>query len=238
MYSFKSKVRYSEIDREGRLTIPAVINYFQDCSTFQSESLGVGVEHLKKENRAWVLNSWQVEFIKSASLMQDIEIGTWSYGAKGVYGLRNFVLNGKEKERLVNANSLWVLTDITTGKPVKVEAEDVEVYGYEPPIQMADYGRKIKTEGDGERKQSFTVKKYHIDTNGHVNNAIYVQFAMEYLTDDRKIKTLRAEYKKSARYGNIIVPVIYSEENALTVSLDDENGVSYARVQFIYETAL
>lgn len=234
MYSFKSKVRYSEVDRDGKLDIPSVINYFQDCSTFQSESLGVGVEYLKNEKRAWLLNSWQVEFIKDAVLMQDIEIGTWSYGASGVYGFRNFVLNGNAGERLVNANSLWVFTDISSGRPVKVEPKDVEMYGFEPPIDMTDYGRKIKTDGEGEKKPSFAVRKYHIDTNGHVNNAIYVQFAMEYLDEAKTVKTLRAEYKKSAVYGDIIVPVVYINENTMTVSLNDENGGTYARVQFIF----
>lgn len=46
MYTFDSRIRYSEIDRSGRLSIPAVVDYFQDCSAFQSEELGVGVEYL------------------------------------------------------------------------------------------------------------------------------------------------------------------------------------------------
>ena len=40
MYEFNSRVRYSEIDHHGTLTLPALINYFQDCSTFQSEDCG------------------------------------------------------------------------------------------------------------------------------------------------------------------------------------------------------
>lgn len=28
----------------GTLTLPALINYFQDCSTFQSEDVGLGTE--------------------------------------------------------------------------------------------------------------------------------------------------------------------------------------------------
>lgn len=233
MYSFKSKVRYSEVDREGRLALWSVINYFQDCSTFQSESLNMGVEYLKKEKRAWLLNSWQVEFIKDAYLMEDIEIGTWSYGSNGVYGYRNFVLNDAEGNRLVNANSLWVFTDIETGRPVKVEEKDVEPYGREPRIEMKDYGRKIKIEGNGEEQPRFGVRKYHIDTNGHVNNAIYVQFAMEYLSSDIKVNALRVEYKKSAVYGDIICPVVYNEHDKITVALNDEGGGNYAKVQFI-----
>lgn len=50
-YEFESKVRYSEIDHRGTMTLPALINYFQDCSTFQSEEIGYGMEVLKKEKK-------------------------------------------------------------------------------------------------------------------------------------------------------------------------------------------
>ena len=42
MYTFDSRVRYSETDSGGKLTMASLINYFQDCSTFQAEELGVG----------------------------------------------------------------------------------------------------------------------------------------------------------------------------------------------------
>ena len=41
MYTFESRVRYSEVDAEGKLPVPGIIDYFQDCSVFQSEDLGV-----------------------------------------------------------------------------------------------------------------------------------------------------------------------------------------------------
>ena len=42
VFEFPARIRYSEADHRGLLTLPGVINYFQDCSTFQSEALGVG----------------------------------------------------------------------------------------------------------------------------------------------------------------------------------------------------
>ena len=55
-YSFTSRIRYSEIGEDGNLTLPGLINYFQDCSTFQSEAIGEGVAELKKRGCAWVLS--------------------------------------------------------------------------------------------------------------------------------------------------------------------------------------
>ena len=36
MYTFDSRIRYSETDEYSSLTVPALIDYFQDCSSFQS----------------------------------------------------------------------------------------------------------------------------------------------------------------------------------------------------------
>lgn len=56
-YEFEGKVRYSEIDHRATMTLPALINYFQDCSTFQSEQLGYGMDVLKKE-KYLTLTTW------------------------------------------------------------------------------------------------------------------------------------------------------------------------------------
>lgn len=238
MYSFQDKVRYSEVDRNGKLSIPAIVNYMQDCSTFQSEYLGLGIEYLKKSHKAWVLNSWQIELLEDIHICDEIITGTWSYGSKGVYGYRNFVIRTPEERPLVNANSLWVLIDTTTGTPVKVTPGDIEAYGREEKIDMEYLDRKIKIAGDGVLGEPVLVRKYHIDTNGHVNNSWYVWFAMEFAPDDdriqgKRINRLRVEYKKSARYGDKIYPVVYEQENYITVALNDAEGRPYAVVQMI-----
>ena len=75
-YTFDSKVRFSEVDHTGRITLPGIINYFQDCSTFQSESIGLGVDYFAEHNRAWVLTYWQVVIEEYPRLAQEINIAT------------------------------------------------------------------------------------------------------------------------------------------------------------------
>ena len=60
MYTFDSRVRYSEVGEDARITVNAIIDYMQDCTNFQSEDLGVGLEYHKKKQLMWVLNSWQI----------------------------------------------------------------------------------------------------------------------------------------------------------------------------------
>lgn len=46
------RVRFSEIDHTRKITVPSIINYFQDCSTFQSEDIGVGLDVLSKKEKS------------------------------------------------------------------------------------------------------------------------------------------------------------------------------------------
>ena len=76
MYSFNSRIRYSECGADGYLTIVALLNYFQDCSTFQSEDLGVGVAALHERGTLWVVNSWQIDIMRLPRLCDRVGIYT------------------------------------------------------------------------------------------------------------------------------------------------------------------
>ena len=90
MYTFESRIRYSETDSDGELTMASLINYFQDCSTFQSEDLGLGVECLKKEHLVWVLSSWQIVVERYPRLCERGDSGYASLRYERISGLSQF----------------------------------------------------------------------------------------------------------------------------------------------------
>ena len=94
MYSFDSRVRYSEVGEDKKLTLNGIINYFQDSSTFQSEELHIGVGRLEELKRVWVLSSWQIVVDRYPSLCENIRISTWPYQFQVFLGWRNFTMTG------------------------------------------------------------------------------------------------------------------------------------------------
>ena len=231
-YTFDSKVRFSEVDHTGRITLPGIINYFQDCSTFQSESIGLGVDYFAEHNRAWVLTYWQVVIEEYPRLAQEINIATWATEFKSMLGKRNFCMTDAERKKLAYANSVWAYMDMKKGRPVRPSAEEVEPYGSGEPLEMDYQPRKIKLPESAVKKEPFAVRKYHIDTNEHVNNCQYVQMAMEYIEHAGDIRQVRVEYKNSAVYGDIIVPKVAAEETRTVVELCDESDRIFATVEF------
>ena len=114
-YSFNSRVRYSETGENGKLTLPGVLNYFQDCCTFHAESVGLGGDVLKARDRAWVLSSWQVIVDEYPAMGTEIRITTAPYDFKGFMGMRNFTIETMDGKKLAWANSNWTHLAISTG---------------------------------------------------------------------------------------------------------------------------
>lgn len=234
MYQFSSRVRYSEVNSEKILTLPALLDYLQDCCTFQSEELGVGVDYLADNHAAWVLSSWQIRICRYPEFGEQITVSTWAYDFKGFYGYRSFKVEGEDKELLAYANSLWVFMDTDTMRPMRINQKMIDVYLPQmAEIIGTDWGdRKLQVPEGGTAGKPIRVQRCHIDTNHHVNNGKYVQMAEEFLPEDFEVGELRVEYKKAAVLGDVLTPVYCVNENQVTVTLADEAGKTCAIVQF------
>ena len=118
MYKMETRIRYSECGTDNKLKIEALINYFQDCTTENSERIGVGFSYLRERKRAWILNSWQIVIRRRPEVGEAVQICTWATGFQGVFGPRDFCMQTTEGEMLASAHSLWVYIDTETGRPM------------------------------------------------------------------------------------------------------------------------
>ncbi|RKM59895.1 acyl-[acyl-carrier-protein] thioesterase [Butyrivibrio sp. CB08] len=211
MYTFDSRIRYSEVDKNAELTIESLINYFQDCSTFQTQDGPANMAYLRQQGVAWVLNSWQIVINRYPRLCEEVTIGTIPYELKGFFGHRNFFMDTKDGERLATANSVWTLFNFEKGIPARISQEMVDAYPLGEKLPM-DYGdRKIAIPEDAEifEADEIQVRTHHLDTNNHVNNGQYIRMAIESLPDkDIRVGALRAEYRKQAVLGDTLYPEI------------------------------
>ena len=231
-YHFNGRVRYSETNENGLLTLPGILNYFQDCCTFHSEDIGQGMEILKKRSRVWVLSSWQVVIDRYPAMGEKLVISTAPYDFRGFMGMRNFILDTIDGERLAWANTCWTHINTETGLPAKLTSEDTKGYINVAKLEMDYAPRKISLPEKREKMNEIVIQKHHLDTNHHVNNARYVRMAQDYIPADYKTGQMRAEYKRQALLGDEIVPKTAHTEGIYTVALCDTDGKPYAVVEF------
>ena len=234
MYSFDSMIRYSETDKNEKLSVTGLVNYFQDCSAFHSESLHIGAKELDSAHRGWLLSSWQIVINRMPQILECVKVSTWPYEFERFYGTRNFTLTDKDGEVIACANSIWVFINTQTRRPALPETKFKDTYVLEDKYEDMNYeGRKILAPVNMQKMDSFSVRKCNLDTFNHVNNGQYIQMAEEYLTEGFKVGQIRAEYKMSAVYGDIICPYIQTkEDDRFVVDLQNEAGKTFALIEF------
>ena len=239
MYSVESRVRYSEVDENRSIRLVSLINYLQDCSCFQMEDLGVGVEHQAQGHFAWVLAAIRIEIERLPRHCERIRTSTWCHTLNRRQAGRNFALYGEDNTRIVRADSLWTTFDTEAQRICMVPESEAAYYEGDEQLVLPAFKRKLMPMGEGVARSPIKVAEHNIDTNQHVNNAQYVQMALDALAaadivlDPQHVKAISAQYRAQAHLGDIITPIIYTEANAFCVSLEGEDTVyAVVRIEF------
>ena len=208
-YEYNERIRYSECDGIGVLRYDALVDLFQDCSTFQSEDKGLTLTKLLGMHLGWMLSFWQIDIDKMPALGDNVYVGTAPYGLKNCVGTRNFFMKSADGDMMVRSNSVWVLMDLEKQLPVKIPDMITDSYTISEKLDMEYLPRKLKLpETPAMSTSRFTVEKYFLDSNGHMNNAWFVrlaQTAFPQAADERGLSRICVEYKKQARLGNVMI---------------------------------
>ena len=231
MYSFQSKIRYSEIDKDGYLSLEAMMNYFQDCSAMQSEELGVGIRYQRENKFTWMLLQWHVQIFKKPKYGETIVVGTWPYSFKNIKGGRNFVMQNTDGETLVRADSEWVRIDLEKNRIAKIPEELVKIYKMEPPLEMGEVRKKFDADDTVEIVDKVTVTPFFLDTNGHVNNVKYLSVVEGYMKDF-PYDEFRVEYRTQAFLGDEIGVLSYMKDGCKRFVLKNQNEELLVNIEF------
>ena len=114
-YGYEKRIRYSECDGIGVLRYDALVDIFQDCTTFQSEDIGFNLTRMLGMDLGWMLSFWQIDIDELPVLGDNVHIGTVPYGLKGCIGSRNFYMSSGEN-MIIKSNSIWVLMNLKKQK--------------------------------------------------------------------------------------------------------------------------
>lgn len=234
-YEMPGRIRFSEVDQHGVLTLYHLINYLQDASTFHAEDRMVGMDWCNEQGIAWILASWQLH-IRSYPRMGDrIVVKTWPYSFRSCLGGRNYTIETEDGELLVTANSEWVLMNLKENRMVRVSQTMKDAYNANADDKLQEDlgGRKIAIWETGEEKEHFHIQEHMLDTNHHVNNGQYILMAENYMEEGFRAVHFRAEYKKQAYLGDEIVPMVCQNEKGYQVVLKNTAGEAYFVGEFL-----
>ena len=235
-YEFLSRIRYSEVDQNERLLIDHLADYFQDCTIYHDDSVGMGLGYWHERGAMWVTTSWKILFFDMPHCCDYVKVRTDAINCRGFVGIRNFTLRAAESGKMLAAAfAKFALLDAKTGQPVRIRPEEGKAYGKNEPIPMEEEKQHIVLPDDAEVKEAITVGIHHLDPNHHVNNVQYIVMAMRYLPEGFVPKMMRFSYHRSALLGDVMIPKIAYRDHEVTGMFLREDGEMYAAFRFTDE---
>ena len=228
-YIHNTRIGYHEVDKNRSLSLPSLIDIFQDTGGFHGADCGYSNKQLADKGLAWIVSTWQISVNDLPKLDDHVTVETYPFSFKFMLANRHYILRSPEGHVYVRANSLWVLMDMNKYAPFRIPVEMKEAYGQcEDKTDGFDFGnRKITVPEGGTCLDPISVDRYMIDTNGHVNNKEYVRIASCLLPENISWNYYHAEYTKQAKCGDILLPVLSTEKDRTVITLNNNENEQF-----------
>lgn len=208
-YTEKHTIPCYDTDAAWRLKPTSFMNMAQEAAGRHAVYLGFGYDDLIKTNTAWILSRVHVEFIDTPKWREEITLNTWHKGLNRLFFLRDFVLTDNEGRERVKATTSWLVLNLETRRLVRDPKlmEDGTICtenALETPADKVQMPKDVESE----LVRTHHVSYSDIDTNGHTNNAMYMQWSMNSvgydITSTRPVKEFTINFNHETKAGDYV----------------------------------
>ena len=139
---------------------------------------------------------------------ETISITTKPVGFKKFYGLRRYIIKDSENNVIGEALALFFLINIQKRRPTRIQKEQYDFYGVDGDIDYDVSMEKLERVEHEDYSVNFNIRYSDIDSNNHVNNVKYIEWAIEAVpievVRDYTIKRIKVTFEKESKYGETI----------------------------------
>ncbi len=202
------KVRLHEVGHQGKIKLSGILNCFQDASSEQSESLGFSILDTIRRKYKVVVSRYHFRISRFPVWGEEVTVCTWRSGESKGFGIREYEIRDSRGQPLVSATGSFALLDterrrrvplktLYPGYPMKEERALADDFGSLPVPAKVEFERR------------FQVRRHDLDVNRHVNNTLFLEWALESIPDDIYMRCLPVDveiaFRKEALFGDGIV---------------------------------
>jgi len=195
-------IQMGEVSPDRHLRLDALVNIVQETALVHTHQVGIEMCSLLDSGRTWVLSKMALTLNRLPELEETLEVQTWSRSIQRFKGFREFTFS-VDGQQIGAASTLWLYLDIRKRKPIRVPDHYANLYGSEnirafnmdlekwcPPETVRD-----------KRPLTITTRLSDFDVNGHVNNAVilqYIETAMAHANRDmpQDVRALQLAFEK------------------------------------------
>jgi acyl-ACP thioesterase len=191
----------------GSIKIPVLFNYFQGVTGAHANSIGFGGADILKKGYTWVISRYRLSVIKLPGLFDKFIITTWRSGESGNFAIREFLITDEKGNTLVQATSSWMLLNFIKKEAV-IPSTMYPGYPVNPERALDDSFSSVPEISRSQYEKEFSVRRYDLDMNNHVNNSIYAAWIIEAgedLNEKRALRDIVLNFKGEVRYGESVI---------------------------------
>ena len=218
-------------DANWRLKPAAFMDLAQEAAGRHAVYLGFGYDDLIVSNTAWILSRVNIKFIDTPKWREEVNLTTWHKGLDRLFFLRDFIMVDKEGRERIKATTSWLVLNLETRRLVrdpKLMEENTVCSDnvIDTPADKVHMPKDVESELALEHVVSYS----DVDMNGHANNAMYMQWAMDAVDYDisssRAVKELTINFNHETKAGDrvMIYRSTLEKEDGLHVYVEGKVG--------------
>jgi acyl-ACP thioesterase len=170
-------VRLGDVDARARLRLDAIARYLQDIATDDATDARLD------DAFGWVVRRTMIGVRRAAGLDERLELSTFCAGTGRSWAERRTSITG-DRGAAIEAVSLWIRVDPTSGRPTGLGDDFVSAYGEAAAGRRVSSRLQLPDPPDGAHRRTWELRRVDVDPLGHVNNAAQWAIIEEGLPSD------------------------------------------------------
>jgi len=234
LFTTQITVPYYDVGFDFELTPAAVLHYAENAAAGHCAAIGKPIPLLLEEGFIWMLARGQMEMKRYPRYGETITIETWLSERSAVHAWREYHIIDSTGTLIGYCRGDWVFIDIKKRRPCRII--DAFIQGW-PLNQVKALDRpmskQLQEHEEFEFKMEFMVRRGDIDTNRHVNNVRYLEWATEAIPqqwyESKKLTYIEGNFVQETGYGHTVVSAVTPyDKGFIHVVSDKEAGIALA----------
>lgn len=198
------RINFYNSDVNSHIKLSSFLAWSGEIAGLHLDSRGITREKMLEIGQVFLLTRVSLHFVKNAEYRDNCVMKTWEQAVKGVQFYRAFQLSDERGEPLIDSVSAWVLVNPETHKILRSSE-----YGYDHPFSDKETTAELKklTLGGFPKTAEHVVRFTELDGNGHMNNTVYADMALNYAPEQfigKPLDTVHLSFVGEARLGDKI----------------------------------
>ena len=202
LYTKTFKIKSKHVDFRRKMRLSVLMTFFQEACIAHTEELGMGRKMTLDRGFLWVILNEHIKINRLPEYDEDVTLQSYPGPTMHFFFPRHFFLKDKQGNVLVEISALWGLIDAKKREMIDPRAKKIIIDGQEngDELPMVNF---IKVPPLS-KSTTFEATYSRTDINGHLNNAAYVDFALDnFAKEDLEAdpKEIKLTFKKEIPYG-------------------------------------